>query len=73
MDITDQQIKQLREEAMAAGDYRQVDVCYVALASREDHDDQTAETLLGPDGEPMTRTEARAECARVIADAKARE
>jgi len=69
--ITNKQIKQLREEALAASDYRQVDICDVALANREDHNEQTAELLVGPDDEPMTRTEARAECARVIADAEA--
>jgi len=64
--MTDKQIKALREEAMAASDYRMVTICDVALASREDaNDDGTP--LVDFDGDPMTRTEARAECARVIA------
>ena len=68
--ITDKQIESLRTEALIAGDYRMVDVCDVALASREDaNDDGTP--LVDSDGNPTTRTAARAECARVIADAGA--
>ena len=69
--ITTKQIKALREEALVAGDYRMVDICAIALTMREDHDEQTAEPLLGPDGDRWTRTEARAECARAIAAAEA--
>jgi hypothetical protein len=65
--IMDKQIKTLREEAMAVGDYRMADICDIALA-RRDHDEQTAETLIGPDGAPMTRSEAREICAEVISE-----
>lgn len=66
------QINALREEARAAGDYTLATICDVALASREDaNDDGTP--LVDDDGSPMTRTRAREICARVIADAAAQE
>lgn len=68
--ITDTQVRALREQALAASDYRQVDVCDVALATHETSDSQGAE-LVDSDGHPTTRTEARAECARVLAAAAA--
>lgn len=71
MAITNEQIRTLRSEAMAAGDYRQVDVCDVALAPLESaNTDGTP--LVDSDGNPTTRTEARAECERVIAPQTAR-
>lgn len=68
--ITNKQILALRTEALIAGDYRQVDICDVALAAHETATEQ-GEDLTGPDGEPMTRSEARDLCADVIASAEA--
>lgn len=62
--ITTRQIKALREEALTAGDYRTVDTCDVALADHETaNNDGTP--LVGSDGQPTTRTDARA----ILADA----
>jgi len=62
--ITDQEIESLRRAASLAGDDPLVHCCWVALGER-------------PPGVgapwPRTQDEARAECARVIADAKAME
>ena len=63
--VTDEQIKALREEALAAGDRAQVDLCDVALAAHETADAEGGE-LRGPDGEIWTRTEAREACADAI-------
>lgn len=63
--ITTEQIKALREEALAAGDRAQVDLCDVALAAHETADAEGGE-LRGPDGEIWTRTEAREACADAI-------
>jgi hypothetical protein len=68
--ITNQQIKALREEAMAAGDYRQVAICDVALNPLETADPLTGEPLVDSDGNPITRGLARAKCAAVIAYAQ---
>lgn len=68
--ITDRQIRKLRAEAEAAGDYAQIDVCDVALAEHETADSE-GNDLTGPDRAPMTRTEARALCARAISHAEA--
>lgn len=54
--ITVSQIRALRDEALAHGDSRQVDICDVALCA---------------DGPPAPRTEARGQCAAVIAYALA--
>lgn len=67
--ITDRQIRALREEALAAGDYHQVDLCQRALVR------DTIDTI-DQDGNPIaladvTQERARAECAKVIADAEA--
>lgn len=62
-EVTDEQIQAFLEEGLAAGDYRQVDICNVALSSHETLDNN-GEELVGPDGHPMTRSEARAECYR---------
>ncbi len=67
--INDNDIRALRREARAASDYMMSDICDIALASREDAcDDGTP--LIGPDGQPTTRTEARRECARVLRASK---
>lgn len=63
--ITAAQIRTLRTEAERASDYLQVDICDVALAS----DEEGHEVGSGRTRTAMTRTEARAECARVIAAA----
>ncbi len=69
IEITLKQIRTLRDEAMAAGDSRMVDICDVALCSRESaNDDGTP--LVDSDGRPTTRTAAQVECARVIAEAR---
>lgn len=60
-EITTAQIKQLRDEALAAGDYAQVDVCERALATETVDQDGHAIALAD-----WTQDEARAECARVI-------
>jgi len=53
--ITDEQIYQLAREAEAAGDYMQVMICDIAMASS---------------GDKVIRV-ARAECARIINEAEA--
>lgn len=68
---TDSQIRDLRREALEAGDEQQVLLCDFALATLETCDEQTAEPFTDLYDEVWTRTEARAECARVIADAHA--
>lgn len=73
--ITDQQIAALRQEAREAGDLAQAVICRIALEGRIDADgvdqldyeDHTVRTAL----QEMTQEAARAECARVIADAEA--
>lgn len=69
-EISTSQIKALREEAMSAGDYRQVTVCDVALAPLE-RDNSDGTPLEDYDGDPMTRTEARQLCADAVNAAKA--
>ena len=64
--VINDQIHALSTEAGIAGDSAQVMICSIAVSSPDDGED-----WIGPDGEPMTRTEARAECARVIATATA--
>lgn len=65
--ITNKQINALRQEAYEHNDYLMVDICDVALASTEDgHEVGSGSTRTA-----MTRTEAREECGRVIADAAA--
>jgi len=62
--ITDQEIESLRRAATLTGDDSLVHCCWVALGER----------LPGVGAPwPRTRDEARDECARVIADAKAME
>lgn len=72
MNTNDKQIRALREEARAAGDHALATICDVAIASREDSNDDGT-PLVDDDGAPLTRTLAREICARVIADAAAQE
>jgi hypothetical protein len=72
--ITEAQIRRLRQDAMAAGDYPQVAWCDLALAAHETSDSH-GNLLVTPDngscgrgGEQTTRTEARKICADAIAD-----
>jgi hypothetical protein len=62
--VTDDQIRKLREEALAAGDSRTVTSCDVALSSRDDSNAEGA-PLFDDDGEPTTRTAQR----EILADA----
>jgi hypothetical protein len=64
MTITDDDIRRLRSEAVAAGDYAHVDICNRALA--DDVTDQDGNEIALAD---WTREEARQECERVIAAA----
>lgn len=63
--VTNLQIKRLRDEARLAGDVIMADICDVALSSEDS--DGTGTVL----GKPLTVADARAECARVIADTEA--
>ena len=66
--ITAKQIRTLRTEATAAGDYAQVDLCNRALTKDGETADQDGNAIALAD---MTQADAVAECARVIADAAA--
>lgn len=68
--VTATQIRALREEALAHGDQRQVDICDMALASHETADEIGGD-LVGPEGDVWTRTQAREACADAINDAAA--
>jgi len=68
--LTDCQIRTLRGEAMAAGDYAQVDICQRALTSDDDTIDSDGNEIAGAD---MSQDDARRECARVIATAAAQQ
>ena len=68
--ITTAQIKALRDKASAAGEFRMNHTCGIALA-RMERDNESGEPLTDYDGQPTTRSEARAECAQAIADAEA--
>jgi hypothetical protein len=70
--LTVEQVVQFREDARAAGDYRTSDICDVALAAF-DVSDADGRDLAGPDGQHMSRTEARQEVAEMIAAANAAE
>jgi hypothetical protein len=63
--ITDAQIRDLREGADQAYDREQVAICEIALGWDADVD-ETLETADGRRIADMTRDEARAECARVL-------
>lgn len=63
--ITVKQIKALRNDALEAGDYRQVDWCDIALAAHE-HSDSEGNGLISPSGVQTTRSMARKICADVI-------
>lgn len=68
--ITDQQIRTLRTEAVTAGDWRQVDICDVALGIRPQHTATDRGSIKDSSGRSMTRTKARAACAKVISYAQ---
>lgn len=70
-DITSAQIRALRTEAIAAGDYLQVDLCDLALAAHETAAADGSQ-LLDPGGHPISRSEARAICAEAIDAIRAR-
>lgn len=61
--ITTAQIRTLRNEAVAAGDYAQVDICDRALATDDSTTDQDGNEVARAD---LSREDARAECADVI-------
>lgn len=63
MEITNKQIKALREAAISAGDYRQADLCDRALTLDSDTVDQDGNQIALSD---VTQAQARTECARVI-------
>ena len=65
--ITNKQIRALRDGAAEADDPITVDFCTIALGNEDS--DGTGTTL----GKPCTVEQARAECARVINDARAQE
>lgn len=66
--ITDSQIRKLRKEAESAGDLLMAMICVRALGDdMEDAEDGTD----GAEAREMTVEQARAECARVCADAEA--
>lgn len=69
--IDDAAIHTLSAEAATVGDWRQVHICTVALADHETCD-YDGGRLVDFDGAPTTRSAARVECARSIADARAR-
>mgnify|MGYP006931613400 CR=1 FL=1 len=66
--ITTAQIRALRREAEAAGDYAQIDICDRALASDDTTTDQDGNTVARAD---LSREDARAECAEAINAARA--
>lgn len=68
------QIRDLRTEALSLSptDDLQVQWCDLALADREDANDDGS-PLVAPDGQPVTRTEARQVCADAINEARAQE
>jgi hypothetical protein len=66
--ITDRDIRKLREEAIAANDYRQVDICQRAITADGDTTDQDGNAIEFAD---WTREYARGECAVAINAARA--
>lgn len=69
--ITNKQIRALREEAMAAGDHVAADYCGIAFAYSERADEVGAELVDPVTGNPITRSDARAVCAEMIANTAA--
>lgn len=68
--VTDRDIRNLRTEAAQAGDLVQVALCDWALG----HAGAASDALVGDPvwgAEGVTRADARAECERVIAEARA--
>ena len=66
--ITDREIRKFREEALAAPDYDQVDLCNRALATDTVDQDGNEIALAA-----LTREDARARCAAAINTARAAE
>jgi len=66
--ITDSQIRKLRKEAESAGDLAMAMVCVRALGDDLEVAEDGTEAA---DAREMTVEQARAECARVCADAEA--
>lgn len=65
--ISDEQIRTLRTEAVARGDFAQVDLCNRALSADDAVEDQDANLIPYAD---WTQEEARAACAEVLAAAQ---
>ena len=70
--ITDDQIRDLAKKAQAEDptDYHQIDLCARALTADGDTTNDDGHEIAFAD---WTQAQARAECARVIADAAAQE
>lgn len=68
--VTDKQIRDLRAEAVQAGDWRQVDLCDVALGIRPQHTATDRGSLKDSSGRSITRSKARSACAKVISYAQ---
>ena len=71
--ITTDQIRALRDEAVEAGDDRQVDYCDVALAPFRRQNDDGSELQWPWNGLPADRDVARQVCAEAIIAARAQE
>lgn len=69
--ITDEQIRQLREEAISHGDDRQVDYCDVALAPHRRLNEDGSDLVWPWNGQPADRDRARQVCADAINYARA--
>ena len=72
MDVTDDEIRALRMDALHAGAWDVFDLCLLALAPA--HEAEALAPLLelvAEDGQPMTRSEARTQCAEAIAMVRA--
>ena len=67
--VSDDQIRLLRADAVAAGDYAQADICDRALVADDATTDQDGNPIACSD---WTQADARASCAAVIGYAAAR-
>jgi hypothetical protein len=68
--VTDKQIRDLRAEAVQTGDWRQVDLCDVALGIRPQHTATDRGSIKDSSGRSITRAKARSACAKVISYAQ---
>lgn len=68
--VTDKQIQDLRAEAVQVGDWRQVDLCDVALGIRPQHTATDRGSIKDSSGRSITRAKARSACAKVISYAQ---